>query len=521
LPSFLRRPVRLEEAQRTLRWRHEQRVSRFLDSLRRLVFEQPASPYRVLLGWAGCEYGDVERLTREEGLEGALTVLLRRGVYLTTDELRGRRSIRRGSAVLETAPGAFRNPLAGSHVAIGSSGSGGAASQFALDFASIRDDGVAKAAIFAATGLGRCRQAHWGVPGGWALTYLLQCAVVGAPPERWFSQIDPASPRLHSRYRWSARALWLGSRLANVPLPYPIHAPLEAPGVILDWLRFVLGRGETPHLFTYPSSAVKLSQYAGRVGADLRGVILTLGSEPVTTARLAAVRASGARILTSYGAVDCGLVGNGCQTSADPDDYHLSSERLVLVQPGAASAETTGLPEKALLLTSLLSTAPLVLLNASLGDQATVSSARCGCPLERLGWTTHVQTVRSFEKLTAAGMAFLDTDVVRLLEETLPARFGGSPTDYQLVEEEAADGQPRLRLRVHPAVGPLDSAALLEALLNGLGAGSPAGQVMALQLREAVLLVVERAVPHATSTGKIQHLHQERRPLSLAGRAAS
>jgi hypothetical protein len=53
-------------------------------------------------------------------------------------------------------------------------------------------------------------------------------------------------------------------------------------------------------------------------------------------------------------------------------------------------------------------------------------------------------------------MTFLDTDVIRVLEEELPARFGGTPTDYQLLEEEADDGQPRLQLLVHPRVGPLN-----------------------------------------------------------------
>jgi hypothetical protein len=48
-------------------------------------------------------------------------------------------------------------------------------------------------------------------------------------------------------------------------------------------------------------------------------------------------------------------------------------------------------------------------------------------------------------------MTFLDTDVIRVLEEILPARFGGGPADYQLVEDERADGQPCLRL-----VGDLD-----------------------------------------------------------------
>jgi hypothetical protein len=91
-----------------------------------------------------------------------------------------------------------------------------------------------------------------------------------------------------------------------------------------------------------------------------------------------------------------------------------------------------------------------------MGDQAIVVQRACGCPLEQLGWVTHLHTIRSYEKLTGGGMTFLDTDVIRVLEEELPARFGGTPTDYQLLEEEADDGQPRLQLLVHPRVGPLN-----------------------------------------------------------------
>jgi hypothetical protein len=86
-----------------------------------------------------------------------------------------------------------------------------------------------------------------------------------------------------------------------------------------------------------------------------------------------------------------------------------------------------------------------------------LSQRRRGCPLEQLGWTTHLHSIRSFEKLTAAGMTFLDTDVIQVLAEVLPARFGGGPTDYQRVEQEQSDGRPTIRLLVHPGLGPLDA----------------------------------------------------------------
>ena len=118
-------------------------------------------------------------------------------------------------------------------------------------------------------------------------------------------------------------------------------------------------------------------------------------------------------------------------------------------------------------------------------------------------------------------MTFLDADVVHVLEEVLPARFGGGPTDYQLVEEEAPGGEARLRLLVHPDVGPVDAAALLSAFLDGIGGGSGVERVMATHWRRAGLPTIERQRPRTTALGKIQHLHVERRAAEQDGRFGS
>jgi hypothetical protein len=149
-----------------------------------------------------------------------------------------------------------------------------------------------------------------------------------------------------------------------------------------------------------------------------------------------------------------------------------------------------------------------MLLNVSLGDEADLGPRRCGCPLERLGWTNHVQAIRSFEKLNAGGIALLDADVINVLEATLPSHFGGGPTDYQLLEEEAVDGSPCLRLLVHPALGPLDPAAVADTFLRAIGEGSGVEHLIELQWRQAGLPIVERRPPRAAASGKIRHLDQ-------------
>jgi hypothetical protein len=180
---------------------------------------------------------------------------------------------------------------------------------------------------------------------------------------------------------------------------------------------------------------------------------------------------------------------------------HAFHDLHVIVQPEGRAA---------LFVTSLRRAAPLVMLNLSMGDQATLGPRACGCPLEELGWTTHLSGVQSQEKLTAAGMTFYDADVVRILEHLLPHRFGGGPTDYQLVEDETADGHPIVRLLVRPSVGPLDTAAVAETFLAAIGRGSGATRIMGTVWRDAKLLRVERREPRATVSGKVLHLHVAR-----------
>jgi hypothetical protein len=121
------------------------------------------------------------------------------------------------------------------------------------------------------------------------------------------------------------------------------------------------------------------------------------------------------------------------------------------------------------------------------------------------------------QRLAGREDAFLDVDVVRVREEVLPARFGGCPTDYQLAENEAADGRPRLRLLARPARGPLDETGVVDAFLTSIGRGAGAEEVMARMWRDAGFLQVERRPLYPTATGKILHRHGRRTAGAGAG----
>jgi hypothetical protein len=109
-------------------------------------------------------------------------------------------------------------------------------------------------------------------------------------------------------------------------------------------------------------------------------------------------------------------------------------------------------------------------------------------------------------------MTFLDLDVAAVLETELPARFGGGPADYQLLETEREGAGSGLVLRVHPRVGPLDEAAVRDAFLDAIGAGSGAERVMATYWRAAGLPRIERTPPLVSEKGKFLHVWRSRGP---------
>ena len=159
----------------------------------------------------------------------------------------------------------------------------------------------------------------------------------------------------------------------------------------------------------------------------------------------------------------------------------------------------------ALLFTTLLPFAPYVLINAEMDDSGVIEPVHCDCLYSRLGFTEQVRDISSFGKLTGQGMTLVGTDVVRILEEVLPIRMGGSPGDYQLVEHEAS-GQTQLTLRVSPRVGVSSPDKLKECFLREIRSFY-GGSLAARTWRHAEGVDVVIGEPFATRTGKVLSLH--------------
>ena len=277
--------------------------------MRRGIYEQPRSPYRRLLGLAGCEFGDLVSLVRQRGLEGTLQALLRQGVYLTVDELKGRRPIVRGRTSIEADTDGFLNPLVRADLLRYRSGSRGSQAPVPVGLASLRERAVTLCLSYDVRGGIGWRHGYWEVPGGASMVHVLECHPFQGPPARWFSQLDPASPGLHPRYRWSACLMCWAAAAAGVRPSCARYVPLDDPFPIIDWMLDVRRQRGTPHLKTYASSAARLCQVAYERGVDLGGVRFTVTGEPVTEARLAAIRRTGAEATPRCGSSEAGSSG--------------------------------------------------------------------------------------------------------------------------------------------------------------------------------------------------------------------
>jgi hypothetical protein len=107
--------------------------------------------------------------------------------------------------------------------------------------------------------------------------------------------------------------------------------------------------------------------------------------------------------------------------------------------------------------------------------------------------------------LTGHGMTLVGTDIVRILEEVLPGKFGGSATDYQLVEGEASD-QTKLTLRVSRRVELASLEDVKGCFLQELRVYF-GGETASRLLRDAGAMEVLHEDPIATGRGKVLSLH--------------
>jgi len=459
---------------------------------------------------AGVEYGDVEKLVDTEGVEGALGALYDAGVRVSIDEFKGRRPIQRSGVDLAVRAKDFDNPFLRSHYESQTGGSRGDGARLIMDL-----DLLGYEAAHVYLGL-QAQQALERPAAVWrplppAVTGMKEVfyrARLGRPPELWFSQ---------NRYRWRrgnlkgaamTACVLGGSRLWGRPLPRPQHLPLQETEPVARWLSEKRAAGTPPLLDANVSTMIRVCRAALEAGVNISGSLFRTGGEPYTPTRARIVEATGSRAACNYGLSETGRLGIACGRPAAPDDVHVLNDKVALLQR-SRRVPGLGFDANAIYVSTLHPSTPKLMLNVEIGDHATPSRRECGCPLGAIGFAEHLDTIRSYEKLTSEGMHFVNSDILELLEKTLPERFGGGPTDYQLVEEEV-EGLSRVSLLARPSLGDLDEKAVIEAVLASFRSAGEGHALMSRWWREGAVLRVERRDPHVTSAQKVPALHVRR-----------
>jgi hypothetical protein len=504
LPPFLKGKITPDEAWRRIREALARREEAFLDLLARGVYANPGSPYLALLEAAGVELGDARRLVAEHGLKGALERLRDVGVYATLDEFKGRRPLERDGVSRPLGDGDFDNPLISGHYWGVTGGSRGTSRRVMVDLGRLEHESGYHALFREAFRLSDRPFAIWRVipPSRSGInTYLYQVKSAGSV-KKWFNPYAPRRDLDRLRFAlFTAYTLRVGRRYGG-GLRRPEYCPPAEAARVAGWLAERKREGRPALLDAQLGLGIRACLTAVDEGLDISGTFFRFGGEPFTEAKARVVATTGSRAVCHYSMAEIGRVACACAEPAGLDDMHFMSDKLEVIQrPRAIGGADLGV----LSYTTLLPNTPKVMINVESDDYGELTERRCGCPLDQLGLRLHLHRVRSYEKLTTEGNHFLGSDLHRLVDEVLPARFGGGPTDYQLVEEEVG-ALPKLSVVVGPRIGPVAEGEVLWTVYRFLR-DQPRNRLMADVWAQSESLRVVRREPYLTPVGKILPLH--------------
>jgi hypothetical protein len=521
LRRFAKRKLTPARARELIRHRMETRGDSLIDVLTRSVFSRPGSPYLALLKSARCELGDVRNLVAAKGVEGALRELREGGVYVRFEEFKGRTPIVRDGLELPVSARDFDNPAARRDFTISTGGSTGLPTLVAQDLDYIADKSPIQMLLLEAHGLIDAPAAHWmDILPGTGFRFLLQRAHLGQWSEHWFSSIGWKEHREWPRFTAATYYMVASARAAGLPIPFPEFVRLEDATIIAKWVSDTVARHGRCMLACNVSHAMRVAIAARDAGLSIAGATFRIGGEPVTTAKAEFLRRAGAKVIAGYGMVEVSNIALGCPNGADAGDVHVSMDTMALIAHPHTIAETEAVVP-AFLLTTLSDSSGKLMLNVQVDDCGIVEERSCGCEFEKCGMTIHLREITSYTKLVGEGVTLVGNEMIRILEEFLPNRFGGTPLDYQLVEAEDEQHLTRLYLTISPRVKIDDEHMVVEAVHDALTASSAAAGVASVLWKQGGTIRIRRAEPVWTARGKLMPLHIERYSAQRDRRSAS
>ena len=476
----------------------------WLNLVDRVIFSNPNHPYHQMFHLAGCTHEDLRAAVGRDGLEATLAVLHREGVYLSHDEFKGKTPIVRGSRLIEGSTESFLNPHVKGGMEFSSGGSRSAGTRTRRSVPArlyhearrrlrVREFGLANREHVAVKPV---------LPAADGLVGCIMNSRLGLPVGPWFSTMTSSLDAAH--YRFATTCLVTLARLYGERVPYPVSLPRDDFSPVSEWVARRRQAGVQSVVNAYPSPAARVAAAALEKGHDISGTIFFGGGEALTDARRRVIESAGAQVFPSYPISEVGGIGAACPQMTAGNSVHIHEDSVAVISY-RRRAPLSDVEVDSLLFTTLLEHGPYTLINVEMDDCGTIEAATCDCAYSKMGLRRQIRNIASFGKLTGAGVTLVGTDVVRVLEEVLPARFGGGATDYQLVEQDGAV-QARLELRVSRRVAPRSLDEVKDCFLREIRrfeGGANASRVW----RDAAAIEVVHDDPLVTPRGKVLPLH--------------
>ena len=503
LYSLLRTPP-YADPEGMIRFQMENRERHFLELAQRVIFSNPANPYYEMFRLAGCSYEDLVEAVHRDGLESTLASFHRQGVYLLHDEFKGKKPIVRSNREIPATPRSFRNPLVKGGMETSSGGSRSRGTRIPKSTAQ-QLHGEAYAVLsqreFALSARRRI-QLKPILPAADGILRCVRSSRLGCPIEKWFSTYSESLDSTH--YQVATQAMVAVARLFGEKVPFPAFLPPNDFSPVAEWIATRRRQGQAVAVTCHTSPAVRVAAAAVEEGLDIRGTLFLVGGETLTEAKRRVIEAAGAEVFPRYPIVELGPIGYACRQMTTGNSVHLFHDSVAVINY-RRTAPLSGAQVDSLLFTTLLPCAALALINVEMDDCGVLARATCDCTFSRAGFTTQIRDIFSYGKLTGHGVTLAGTDVLDILEKVLPARFGGGPLDYQLVEADAPH-QARIILRVSRRVPLPSPEAVRDCFLRELRQFQ--GGTGALRAwRSAGALEVVHEDPLVTRTGKVLPLH--------------
>ncbi len=472
------------------------------------VIARKEHPYAQMFGLAGCSYADLEASVRRHGLESTLEQLLAEGVYLTHDEFRGKKEIVRRGRHIPASISMWNNPASKGGYVQSSSGTSGRSVT--------TNNSIAAARLGESLGLLFLREFNVGkgvrvsvgpILPGYGLSLAVAVGRLASGFDRWFATGGVSWGNLH--YRIITRLLVAEMRLLGLKVPNPLYLEQNDFLPAAEYISERLAAGEAAEMAGFVSAVARVAEAAVANGLDLSGCRALTFGEALTDAKREVIQSAGITVYPSYGTTDFGGIGLPCSQMTTGNCGHVQKYAIALI---ARKQETAWMEEvNSLYATSILPQSPRIFINAEIGDTGIIEKATCDCLFSQLGFDLQVRDIAAISKVTAQGVTIEVIELVPLLEEALPARFGGHPGDYQLCELEAGS-QTEIVLRIAPGASREAPAEILKHFLAEVKRVYGGSLSVVSWLHSAGIRAVVEP-PVLTATGKFRAV----RLLGLAG----